>query len=687
MAQLNQQKAQSAAKYLTSVVTMASECMVPEYTKQRGKDWIYNGKKNDYPDYLIGLFRRSSKHRAIVTGKVDLTIGNGWEPKDKNDSKAIDFIKAPNGKENLRELTSKIALDLEIFGGYYLEVTRKKAGEGYVIQHIPYNRMRTNEEETEFYYTKKWKYNPERNEDWKVLPAFDPANKQQKTGVFYYHEYSPSDSEYPVYPEPEYIGSIAHIEVDYEIGNFHKNNIKQSFWGSFLINYYNGIPKVEEQKKIEKKIKEKFTGTDNAGKFILNWAPEKDKGAELQALQPNEMDKLFDLLNKMIQQEIFNGHKVTSPMLFGIRVEGQLGGRNEMIEAWETFKASYIVNKQRVIEDTFNYLLTGNRFERVIKLLEKPPITAKLDMATIAAKMTDDEIRKEAGLAPIDKTKTGSDETINKLNTMSPLLSTKVLESMSQEQILALVGLTPQGPAALPHTPVSTPMRVAMKREFTEEDDDVLLSHFLSCGTSIDDYDIHKVRPLWFTSPHVWREQCAIGEAHLMKHCFATPLSGTIVDLGPAILKILDKTPNASYDSIAKQLKVNAERVKSNITDLIDAGLLDRQGGMLVITPAGDKAIPPISSAITEITVMYQYDLNPALPGPAVIPTTRKFCREMINAKRLYTPTEIQAIAAKMDYDVWLFRGGWYHNPQTGETTEYCRHIWKQVVVTKKRAA
>jgi DNA-binding Lrp family transcriptional regulator len=164
-------------------------------------------------------------------------------------------------------------------------------------------------------------------------------------------------------------------------------------------------------------------------------------------------------------------------------------------------------------------------------------------------------------------------------------------------------------------------------------------------------------------------------------------VTGTISDLEVAILKILDKTPDVSYDNIAKELKISSERVKSVITDLIDGGFLEKKGKAIGITPAGGKVIPPISREVTEISIMYRYAMNPALPGPPVIPTTRKFCRELLSANKLYTPKEIEQIANQVDYDVFLFRGGWYHNPQTDETTPYCRHIWEQVVVSKKRPA
>jgi DNA-binding MarR family transcriptional regulator len=548
--------------------------------------------------------------------------------------------------------------------------------------------MRTDEDRSRFYYTKKWGYNPENNKDWSILPAFDPSDATQQSGVFYYKEYSTQSSEYPVYPQPEYIASIPLIEAAYEIANFHLSNIKQGFWGAFAIMFNNGVPSPEEQKKIEAGLRKKFTGTDNAGKFVTLFSAGGDKnGVDLKSLTPNELDKMFTVLNVMIKEEIFTGHKVTSPMLFGVKTEGQLGGRTEMIVAYEIFKNSYISNKQSVIEDSFNYLLTGNRYERVIKLEEKPRIQDALSRDKIAEKMTDDEIRKEGGLPPLEKTTPDeTDGVLQKLNTMSPLLATQVLQSMSQDQILALVGVKPDGAAPTPHSPSQTTTPVTLKKQFTEADDDILLSHFSECGRPASEYTIHKTRYLWFSKPSQWREQLLIGENHLIKQCFA-PVSGKVIDQELAILKILDKSPDATAAAIAKQLKISVEKVKSIILDMVDAGLLEKSGKVITITPAGEKVIPPIDKEIIEIELMYQYALNPAYSGPAIIPTSRKFCREMIEAGKLYTSEEIQKIASKVEYDVWLYKGGWYHNPNTGETTPSCRHLWASVVVTKKRSA
>ncbi len=93
-----------------------------------------------------------------------------------------------------------------------------------------------------------------------------------------------------------------------------------------------------------------YQGTDNAGGLIIQYNDPTEKESVISNLQPSDFDKQFDLLNKTVQQEIFVAHKVNSPMLFGVRVEGQLGGRTELIEAYEMFHHAYIEPRQQKIE-------------------------------------------------------------------------------------------------------------------------------------------------------------------------------------------------------------------------------------------------------------------------------------------------------------------------------------------------
>ena len=85
---------------------------------------------------------------------------------------------------------------------------------------------------------------------------------------------------------------------------------------------------------------------------------------------------------------------------------------------------------------------------------------------------------------------------------------------------------------------------------------------------------------------------------------------------------------------------------------------------------------------LADISIRYTYEVTPGL-GDAIIPTTRDFCRRLIELDRVYSRAEIQQISQRLGYSVWQRRGGFYHNPRTGVTTPYCRHRWVEQVVIK----
>lgn len=318
----------------------------PVMKEAYGKDWIYFGEKNDYPKYLTDLFYNSSKHNAIVNGKCKYIAGNGW-----NTTKEV----LANPEENLNKFTKKIVLDKEIYGGFAIEVIWKLNGKA-EFRHIPFGHVRSNKDNTEFYYTKEWLtkrgtpvQQPENNEDWKVYKPFD-GEKSKDPQIIYYKDYCPNID---VYPLPEYEAAILYIDLEYQVANYWYNRVKNGFMPSAILNFYMGQPSDEEMKALEDKIKAKFAGTNNAGQFILNFASGKDFAADIQQLSPPELGAEYENLNKTLQTEVFTGHGVTNGMLFGIKEAGQLGGRTEIIEANELFQARYVTPAQRDLEEFF----------------------------------------------------------------------------------------------------------------------------------------------------------------------------------------------------------------------------------------------------------------------------------------------------------------------------------------------
>jgi hypothetical protein len=419
------------------LVIKLDNAKMPEFKEVKNKDYILYGDNNLYPQYLLELFTRCSKHNAIVTGKAQMIKGRGWDVNDQLSG----FINKPNPYENLNDILYKSAIDLELFGGFALQITWSIASKKIaIISHIDLSKLRVTKD-YDYLYCEDWNDSKKVKTETKRYPAFDPKNPTG-TQILYYVQYRPSQKWYPI---PDWVGAVSAIETDIEINNFHLNNIRQGFSGGTLINFNSGAnPPVELQKEISKRIKEKYQGTDRAGAVIVTFSDGKDKEPSVMSLSPSELDKQFSQLKESTTQEIFVGHKVTSPTLFGIATAGALGQRNEMRDAFELFQNNYIAHRQFIFEQVFNELAAINGLPKELKIIPTQPINSQLSEAALLQIMSKDELRQMVGLEPnVTIVKESTSAVIDAINSLSPLVANKVLESMTIEEIRSLVSLPP----------------------------------------------------------------------------------------------------------------------------------------------------------------------------------------------------------------------------------------------------
>ena len=607
-----------------TIVLNFSNDKVPEFLEVRGKDWIKYGENNDYPNYLVTLFNRSAKHNAIVTSKQLYICGQGVQfnaeglPPEKIASTQA-FIQSPNQYEDLNELNRKIVLDMELFGGFYLHVVKTKDRKGIsAVYHLDYCNVRSNKDNTCFYYSDEWL-----NEQGEDNPRVDPKKyiaygskewEKAKEGVMYVKQYRPNVATYAL---PDYIGAVNAIITDAEIANFHRAAIQNGFQGGTMIVFKNGQPSDEEMATIERQIKKKFTGTDRANTFVIDFVDDPTRTPEIIPLNGNDFDKRYDALNDTIQQEIFVGHKVTSPMLFGVRVEGQLGGRNEMATAYSLFQNTYITPKQILIEAVLNELV-GLSDRITIKPVE--PILPDFSEQTLLQILTKDEMREIIGRKPL-----------------------KV-----------------EQPAASGFC----------KHTFAKDDDIKDLEVFAKFGRSSDDYmSVKNVKAMFSV-------QEMDGVQHQM---FA------LTKTEKAILDLLKTSPDASAKDVAKYLKITEKEATDIMTNLLDKGYLDEN---LKLTNKGAETKTP---DLTELVVMYKYELRANAPDLVAGGQSRPFCKGMMSANKLYTREEIDQIGKELgniygepNYDVFRRRGGWYTDPNTGVHQPACRHVWMQGIYKKR---
>lgn len=654
---------------------------LPVYKEVKGKDYVYYGEKNDYPNFLLRIYNNSAKNNAIITGKVDYICGNGWTVKAEDEmqkAKAFGLIDRINTKEeSLNELTKKLATDLSIFGGYYLQVIwTKGTGEIAELYHVDYYKVRTNLDNSEFYVSDNWIKNDNVNPrpDFETYPAFDP-NNTTGTQILYFKEYRAGANTYSL---PDYRGAISYIELDISIGEYHLNTINNGMFSSKLINLNGGKVSQEEEDRIERQFKDKFSGSKNAGKFMLAFNDSKENEPSIVDLSGTELDKHFDLLNKTVQQEIFTGHKVTSPMLFGVKTEGQLGGRAELREASELFQNTYVNAKQQSLEEVVNYLLKFNDIVAELEIKKTEPISFQFSEQIISVNMTQDEIREKLGLAPIEKKESqGSQDIINSLNSLSPLIATKVVESMDVNELRQLIGLpvrtditTPEQIATEPAAAFSDHLH--LECSISEHDADIL-KKFEGKGVSKDKFKVIESSKMHFSSMEDFIKQDLFAEYQLN-------------DVQKKIINQIKRNDAVTIPQIAKAVGIDEASVISRINTLIDDQVLvekiSREGLITrSVTRTGEAAIKRLEP-ITSFKVLYSYEERPNVP--AAKSGSRPLCERLYGSGLFFTREEIQNISNQLGYSVFQLCGGWYTNPNTGRRTPYCRHEWKRNVVVEK---
>lgn len=377
------------------------ESKLPEYKVVNGKDYVMYGENNRYPDYLLEMYQRSAKHNAIVNGKVNYITGKGFtydatKVQGEQLAELNKLMDNPNPYDDLDDILYKTTLDFEIFNGFALEIVWNLQGRISQIAHKNFGNLRRSAEGDKFWYADEWKEFGEPE----GLCTYEPFNPEKRLGkqLYYYCSYAPSVRYYPV---PEYLGALAYIETDARIANYHVNNLRNGFLGGFLFNFNNGVPSDEEQRDIKRQLLRQMKG-DDGERIVVNFNDTQDTGLKIEPLNANDLDKQFNILNETIQTEIFVAHRVTSPMLFGVRTSGQLGGRGELVEAYELFKAVYVNDRVQKLERVFNYLFSFNGLA-VLEIEPTDPITERLSEDSLVQIMTKNELREKAGLPPIEE--------------------------------------------------------------------------------------------------------------------------------------------------------------------------------------------------------------------------------------------------------------------------------------------
>ena len=259
------------------------------------------------------------------------------------------------------------------------------------------------------YYSEDWSNSREAVIEY---PMFNPTTRENKQ-IYAFKMYRAGQGKYPL---PSYIGALKYIEIDVEIGNYYLSNIKNGFFAQTVIQMFKGQPTPEEMRIAKRRFKKNYQGAEaeESGGLIIMYNEQNEKPAEITNLQPSDFDKQFQQLNDQVQEEIFVGHRVSNPVIFGIATPGALGQRNEIIEGYELFQTSYIEPRQKIKDSSFN-LVFQYMADAKLKTTNKPPIGQDYILLFEKGILDKNEVRKELGFAVIEEvamSKKQSDEDV-----------------------------------------------------------------------------------------------------------------------------------------------------------------------------------------------------------------------------------------------------------------------------------
>lgn len=332
----------------------------PAISENSRLGWVEYGDDNNYFQYLIDRYNGSPTNNAVISGIIDQIFGQGLD--------ALDSGKNTEGYLQCRSLIKDAELK-KVINDYYLlgngafqviyNQDKSKIAEVY---HMPVECLRAekcNEEgEIEgYYYAYDWsEVKSKKGAD--RIPAFGYGSAADKIEILYFRPYR-SGSYY--YSPVDYQGALPYAELEGEVANYHINNIKNGLAPSMIVNMNNGVPPEEERDIIESQIRHKWGGTSNAGRFILSFNESADSAATIEPVQLSDAHNQYEFLSREAQQKVLVGHRITSPMLFGVKDQTGLGNNADEIKtAFQLFDNTVIKPKQEQVIAALDQILAYN---------------------------------------------------------------------------------------------------------------------------------------------------------------------------------------------------------------------------------------------------------------------------------------------------------------------------------------
>jgi len=362
---------------------------VPTVKESTRYKWVEYGDNNNYFGELIERYLGSPTNSRCVNGITDLIYGRGLDATDSSEN-AVQFgqMEAILRNEDVRKIVS----DLKLLGQASIQVVYNKTKTKIMqLKHFPSETLRAEKAKggkiEAYYYHPNWgKIKP--NDKPKRIPAFKCGKKSEKVEIYCVKPYRAG---FYYYSPVDYQGCLQYCSLEEEVSNYHISNIQNGLQPSLLLNFNNGIPGDEAQDLIERKIYEKFSGSSNAGKFILCFNEDSEAQSTVEPIHLPDAHAQYEFLAKESREKIMIGHGVVSPILLGIKDNTGFGNNAEELRTASVLMDNIVIRPfQTILINAFKELLSFNGINLNLYFVTLQPIEFT-ELDNIATKIKREE--------------------------------------------------------------------------------------------------------------------------------------------------------------------------------------------------------------------------------------------------------------------------------------------------------
>lgn len=346
---------------------------MPKAVEDKHKDWVAYGEDNDYYRFLIDSYLQSSTNNAAIRSISDLIYGRGLSIEGVDETSAeVEAIKSIVGHRCLK----KIILERKMLGQAAMQVIYSKAGNNrkvVKVKHFPIHTLRPEKMDEDgvinaYYYHPDW-LNYKRSDTLKRIPAF--GTSKEEIEIFCLKPYV---SGYSYFSPVDYSGSLPYCELENEIADYLLNEAKNSFSGTKVINFNNGVPDAQQREEIARDVRNKLTGA-RGQKVIVAFNENSESQTTVEDISLNDAPEHYSYLADEARNKILVGHRITSPMLLGIKDGGNGFSSNtdEIMVSSQLFNSTVIsVYQDEILEAIEEILEVNGQVPELIFLTSQP---------------------------------------------------------------------------------------------------------------------------------------------------------------------------------------------------------------------------------------------------------------------------------------------------------------------------